>query len=212
MSRAKPPCRPPKLEPLGRLASACRVAAITWRLRSSSVSSTATSVRPGRPPSLAGGLIRASSSASPASARAGRGSRRRAHRAAPRRTPASAFAAQPVRSLPITEWPVNGTTSSWASGIRAATRRRSRSACAGPARRRRSASARSGAAPAAAAAAMRRARRRRLRRGSASAVAASNGREVRGGLGVQERERFREPGRCGCARAARGTAPPRRSW
>jgi len=43
-----------KLEPLGSSCSAWSVAAITWRLRSTSVSSTATSVRPGLPPNPGG--------------------------------------------------------------------------------------------------------------------------------------------------------------
>src|ERR1041385_4112740 len=34
---------------------------------------------------------------------------------------ATAAAAHPLKSLPSTEWPVYGTVSSWASGIRAAT-------------------------------------------------------------------------------------------
>ncbi len=41
----------------------------------------------------------------------------------PPKNAVTAWAAQPLKSLPITEWPVNGTTSSCASGISAATRR-----------------------------------------------------------------------------------------
>ena len=85
------------------------------------MSSTAISVRPGLPPRPGGGLIAdslrgvtgvgASTSCAPVHGAT----------AVPAKKLSSAFAAQPVRSLPTTEWPVKGTTSTVAPGIRAAT-------------------------------------------------------------------------------------------
>ena len=133
-------------------------------------------------------------------ARAGRGSRCMGPRPGRRRTRVRAFAAQPVRSLPITEWPVKGTTSSWASGISAATRARVRGGRAqilgAGEDQRRDVRERPGRRWRGDAYGQAAHGSTRLER---SAVRRVEGREVAGRLGVQVGKRFREPRRRGRA-------------
>ncbi len=85
--------------------------AITWRLRSTSVSSTATSVCPALPAEAGGraarprGCVGVSGVGANGSLAAGHGCT-----GLPAKKALTAFEAQPLRSLPSTEWPVKGTT------------------------------------------------------------------------------------------------------
>ena len=137
--------------------------------------------------------------------------------AAPARLPKNACtarSAQPLKSLPSTEWPVNGTTSSCASGIRAATcasvrRRRAQILRAGEDQRRH---------------VRQRGRRGRRRGGVGPARAVGHQAVAERGARVERVEVARSAGaRAGRralpraaspagARAARGTASPRRWW